>query len=83
MRKMAVTTERVVESPTAAAPAPVCKPRRQPTPATTAPKKNDLINPASTSSTRSEPESWCISVASGKPSIIITASPPATPMAME
>ena len=45
IRTILLTTERVVEIPTAAAPVPVCIPRKQPTPAMTIPNMTDLTIP--------------------------------------
>ena len=79
MRKMLLTTELVVETPTALAPSLVWSPRRQPIPATRAPKTNPLINPAITSCTLIALVSCCHRAAVGNPRMSMTRNPPATP----
>ncbi len=76
---MPETTARVAESPTAEAPAAVCRPRRQPIPAISIANTNDLTKPARKSVSVTALSTSLRNVENGIAKVCIVTAPPTRP----
>src|SRR5208337_329203 len=77
--KMLLTTDRVVDSPTARGPSPVCSPRKQLTEATMPPKTMLLESPSARSPKCKPSCTWLSTIRNGKPKPSSTGIPPSSP----